>query len=299
MATWELDDLARRQFGAISTSQLRTVLTDHQIEGLVRRRLLVPIRRAVFRSAGAPITWEMRMMAAHLAVPHSVVSHRAAARLHGMRSTQLLELSVAEGRRVRLAGARVHHSNVLLGQGTVVHPSGLVLTSPAATILGLSAVLGFESLHRVFDEAVRAGLLTADELADAVARVRARGRRRTTAVDELLDRWLPQLRNVESALEARVGRWLVAADLAPVAQFWVVAQGRRYCLDYAWPEARVHLDVDGFSFHDGRRSFDRDRAREDDLRLAGWLGLHATSTMSRREVVAKVEQALAIRRGAA
>lgn len=299
MAKWELDDLARRQFGAIARRQLRTALTDHQIDRLVRRGLLVPIRRGVFRSAGSPVTWEMRMMAAHLAVPDSVVSHRSAARFQAMRGSHLLELSVEQGRRVRLDDVRVHQSNALHEQGTVVHPSGLVLTSPAATILGLSAVLGFESLHRVFEEAVRSGLLTADELGDCVARVRARGRRRTTALDELLERWLPELGAVESALEARVGRWLVAAGLAPVTQFWVVAQGHRYCLDYAWPEARVHLDVDGFSAHDGRRSFDRDRERDDNLRLAGWFGLHATSTMSRRQVVGKVQQALTLRRGAA
>jgi very-short-patch-repair endonuclease len=65
---------------------------------------------------------------------------------------------------------------------------------------------------------------------------------------------------------------------APVHQFPVDVGARRRYLDLAYPAERVGLEFDGFAEHGLIRStFDDDRMRENDLRLAGWLVLHFTS----------------------
>lgn len=44
-------------------------------------------------------------------------------------------------------------------------------------------------------------------------------------------------------------------------------------LDFAWPDARVALEYDGYAAHVDRT--DADRARDEDLRRRGWTVIHA------------------------
>lgn len=46
-----------------------------------------------------------------------------------------------------------------------------------------------------------------------------------------------------------------------------------YRLDFAWREARVAVEYDGYRWHEGRR--DSDAARDEDLRRRGWTVVHA------------------------
>ncbi len=79
---------------------------------------------------------------------------------------------------------------------------------------------------------------------------------------------------VESDLESMLRAIIVAAGLPPpVPQHVVHVAGRRYRLDFAYPDQLVALEGDGFEFHSDLEQFDRDRARQNDLVLAGWLVL--------------------------
>jgi very-short-patch-repair endonuclease len=61
-----------------------------------------------------------------------------------------------------------------------------------------------------------------------------------------------------SAVEVRVARLLRESGLPkPRRQLVVVSDGRRYRLDFAWPEFLVALECDGKKWHD----FERDRRR--------------------------------------
>ena len=80
--------------------------------------------------------------------------------------------------------------------------------------------------------------------------------------------------------------WFEQAGLPrPVQQLWVVAGGKRYCLDYAWAPAKMGLEYDGWDDHGQRLAFGYDRERRTELELAGWLILQVTSRHSRRKVV--------------
>jgi very-short-patch-repair endonuclease len=77
----------------------------------------------------------------------------------------------------------------------------------------------------------------------------------------------------ESVLETKVARLLRASGLpAPVRQYEVTMFGRRYRLDFAWPEFRIALECDGRAFHE----FQRDRTRWRQLGAAGWTVLPVT-----------------------
>jgi very-short-patch-repair endonuclease len=41
-------------------------------------------------------------------------------------------------------------------------------------------------------------------------------------------------------------------------------------VDFAYPERKLAIEVDGFQFHSGRESFDRDRRRLSAISALGW-----------------------------
>ena len=43
-----------------------------------------------------------------------------------------------------------------------------------------------------------------------------------------------------------------------------------------WRDARLVVEVDGYAWHRGRRSFERDRRRDADLQVAGFRVLRVT-----------------------
>jgi very-short-patch-repair endonuclease len=100
----------------------------------------------------------------------------------------------------------------------------------------------------------------------------------------------------DSRLEVKVAR-LLRGSVAPfVQQYEVRVFGRRFRLDFAWPEQRVTLECDGRGSHLNRRSFQRDRAKWTALGASGWRVLVVTwedATERPQTVTARVEAALA------
>ncbi len=43
-----------------------------------------------------------------------------------------------------------------------------------------------------------------------------------------------------------------------------------YRLDFAIPEQRLAIEIDGYAFHSDRDTFIRDRRRQRELEVAGW-----------------------------
>jgi very-short-patch-repair endonuclease len=41
-------------------------------------------------------------------------------------------------------------------------------------------------------------------------------------------------------------------------------------VDFHWPDRRLVVEADSWEFHSGRGAFERDRRRDQLLRLAGW-----------------------------
>ena len=64
----------------------------------------------------------------------------------------------------------------------------------------------------------------------------------------------------------------------PMLQYEVWDGGRFVARpDFAYPEQRVAIEADSFRYHGGRRAFDHDRARGNELHALGWRVLRVTS----------------------
>jgi len=94
----------------------------------------------------------------------------------------------------------------------------------------------------------------------------------------------------QSVFETRLLRVLRAGGLPePVHQYEVRAPGRLAVVDFAYPDARLAIEADGYRWHAGRARFDDDRARGNDLTLLGWRVLRITWTQLTHEPEAAID----------
>jgi hypothetical protein len=286
--------LARRQHGLVTRAQASGLLTADQLRHRLRTGQLELVRKGVYRVAGAPGSWEQSLLAACLAVPGSAVSFRAAAALWDFESFPRdgLEITVPERSRRRLDGVIVHDSAVVgnLHRATVM---GIPVTSPARTLCDLTAVERPWKVERAVDEALRRKLVSLRALATVAEELHGRGRRRCTMMREILEHRLPGSHPGESEPERRIADLLVRVGLPePARQHWVRLGARRYRIDLCYPEHRIAIEYDGWDFHKGRRAFDNDRARANELVLLGFSVLRFTSRSSDQTIVETVDAAL-------
>src|SRR5437899_5534746 len=89
--------IARRQLGLLTHAQALDVLSSHELKERLRARRLEPIRRGVYRVAGAPESWRQHLLAACFAAGDgAVASFRAATILWGLNGfcSETLEITV-------------------------------------------------------------------------------------------------------------------------------------------------------------------------------------------------------------
>jgi very-short-patch-repair endonuclease len=56
-------------------------------------------------------------------------------------------------------------------------------------------------------------------------------------------------------------------------------------IDLAYPDVKLAIELDGWEFHGGRTAFDADRARANDLVLAGWTVVRFTSRSADSDIL--------------
>ena len=286
---------ARTQHGLVTTGQVRQLVSAGQLEWLVRSARLEPVRRGVYRTAGTPATWLQMLMAACLARPGSYASFRAAASLWGLEGFErgVLEITIPGASRARLQGVVVHESEVG-GPRHVRERAHIPVSSPARTLCDLTAVVEPWVVEHAVDEALRRKLVSLRALAVVADELAGRGRRRCTVMRRILERRVPGYEPGESEPERRIADVLVRAGLpAPVPQYVVHVRGRRRRIDLCYPAERIAIEYDGWDFHRGRRAFDADRARGNDLVILGFQLLRFTSQSSDQTIVDTVSAALA------
>jgi very-short-patch-repair endonuclease len=65
----------------------------------------------------------------------------------------------------------------------------------------------------------------------------------------------------------------------PTPQYDVRAQGRVLArVDFAYPEIRFAIEVDGYRWHSGRARWEHDLRRRNALTTRGWRVIHVTSS---------------------
>ncbi len=155
------------------------------------------------------------------------------------------------------------------------------VTTVARTLVDLAGVLAFGDLARTLEEAERLRLLDLTGLQQILSRgSRRRGTRR---LREILADALPGAAATRSHLERR---FLALCDKAalPPPRVNVIVCGLE--VDAVWLRQRLVVELDGHAYHRTRAAFERDRARDTALQLAGFRVLRVTHLRLEREPAA-------------
>ncbi|HEX5712016.1 MAG TPA: hypothetical protein VFX85_01735, partial [Solirubrobacterales bacterium] len=186
----------------------------------------------------------------------------------------------------------VHHSRCLEAQDRAVE-QGIPITSVPRTLLDLAAVVRPEWLQRMLERAEELKLFDlgpAEELLDRTRGHHGWGRlRRAIALYEP-----PPF--TRSGFERRFFEAVVRAGLPRPATNFVEAG---FELDVYWPEYRFAVELDVYATHGTHGAFERDRLRQEDLKLAGIEMTRVTDVRFAREprtVLARVVRLLEDRR---
>ena len=235
----------------------------------------------VYRIAGAPDSWESRLLAACWAGgARAVASHRSAAALWQLPGAdrEVIEVMCPRWRRARHPGLVVHESTMLSTWDTAT-VTGIPCTSIERTILDMCGRGGPAFADLLIDSALRRRLTTMARLVRARDRLAKRGRRGGARFREALERRDPGAALPESEPERMLARYLVAQGLpVPTLQHEVRSPEGRFVarVDLAYPDAQVAIEYDSYQEHTGVVALDRDSARRNALVSIGWSVVTAT-----------------------
>lgn len=292
--------LTRRQHGVVARRQLiEAGVTSSAIARMLSSGWLLRVHAGVYAVAGARPTLRGRWMAAVLTSGRrALVSHRSGAELW-----RLIEPIPGPVHVTTTSGGRsrpgiVFHRSDDVGAHRAVRER-IPVTTAERTLLDLAGRLGPATLRRAFEEADRRELLETARLQRVCEQ--GRGRRGSAALRALVDAHRP-LPAIDSVLERRFLRLCEDAGLPrPAIRVPIAGLEEVDCL---WPRARLVVELDSYAFHRGRASFERDRARDAALQLAGYRVVRITDRMLEQpdDLVGNlrhlIAQTLAVSRGA-
>lgn len=316
-----LAELAARQHGVVSSPQLRSLgYSKHAVARAASAGRLHRVHRGVYAVGHARLTWHGRCLAAVLAAEPAVASHETAGWLWDLLRTRPgLHVTAPTRRRARAGthppsrgarsggdasprGARpggdfapsrksleytVHFSR-LRGED-LDRREEIPVTSLARTLLDLAATVPAYRLERAIERAEELGhfdLAPAEELL-----ARAGGHAGRGALLRALDLYRDDPALLRSGAERRFRELVRAAGLpAPAMNFNVAG----FEVDAYWPSHRFGVEIDAFQTHGSRAAFERDRRRQEDLKLAGVEMTRVTGTRMKREPKAVADRLAAL-----
>ena len=289
----ELAALAAEQHGVVARRQLTALgFSRRSIEIRLRAGRLHRVHRAVYAVAHQTLTQQGLWLAAVLAYgEEAVLSHRSAAALWGFlrefgSGTEVTSPHGHPGR----PGIKLHKGRADPGEYT--KRNGIPVTSVARTLIDLAGVIDAQRLERVFEEADRLGLLKLRELEHLCEHLQ--GRRGMATIRGLIAT-AREPAMVRSPLEERFVELCRKHGLPPPL-LNVSVLG--FQVDTLWPRQHLIVELDGFAFHRQRAAFERDRARDAALQVAGYRIVRLTHRRLEETEEAVVEQLRRLLEGA-
>jgi very-short-patch-repair endonuclease len=286
--------VAGRQHGVVTREQLEAVgFGTATITRWAKAGRLHRLHRGVYAVGHMAISWEGRCLAAVLARPGSVASHRTAAWIYGLLRSRPGTIHLTAPTRQRAKRDFVVHF-ARLEPEDVRTVNGIPVTSPGRTVLDLAPDESRRDLGRLLKRANDNELLDRRRFEALLSRAGGHpGRGKLAAA---LRAYKPEQAVLRSDLEKRF-RDLVLAAGVPRPQTNVVVEG--YELDAYWEAEGFAVELDVYATHGSPTSFEEDRKREDDLLLAGIELIRVTDVRLDREpheTIARVAAHLARRR---
>jgi very-short-patch-repair endonuclease len=267
---------------------------DHRLgEGvLVKVATSVYALPGVFESETAVLGAASRTLGA-------VVSHQAAARLHGVVAPGPRLVVSVPHRRTHLFPDVVVHQLTDIREVDVCQVDGLPTTSPGRTVVDLAAVLSFTRLGRTVDRFASKGVASFEDMSGTLDGLARKGKPGVTRLRRVLEPRLSSQGRSESDLESRLLEVIRLSGLPePQAQHrppWLKHVNGR--VDLAYPDASLVIEGDSREWHGDEHTFQADRERDNLAQLAGWRILRFTwHHITRRPeyVVSSIRRALGV-----
>jgi hypothetical protein len=294
-ATWE-----RRAAEAAVRAGIFTA-RQAALNGVDRPELQAKVARGewVRRATGvytpadrAPQDLDAERFAVAIYGPRVAVSHLAADGLYGLPVPDPKGVHVTVPRNVSRPpheGITVHRRQLVVEKCPLVQ--GIPTTPLPRTLLDSSLLLPLEDGVALADTALRLRKIEMTELLGEARRLRHHPE--SPRISEFLSYLDPRSGSVP---ESRVRVALRRAGLpVPITQYEVF-DGRRLVarVDFAWPYAKLILEVDGWRYHSDDPAFLHDRVKQNGLIHLGWRVLRVTARTSDQYLYYAVDQ---VRRG--
>jgi very-short-patch-repair endonuclease len=264
-----LSHVAARQRSVVTLGQaLDAGMSKSTIERYVAEGRWTRLYRGIFVPSGVVTGWEQRVTGAWLACgPTSVLSFGSASAIWQFaKDLGVPDVTTSLSERRRRPGIRVHRS----GRLDAVGYRGFRVTSPMRTMLDLASTEREDMLARFLDLAHRRRLIDLERFGVYLAEPFALSRPGSGVLRGMVAARDPST-SIESDAETLLFEALRAARVPlPVTQFWVTTRRRRCRIDFAYPEARVAIEVDSWQDHGTRDAFESDRAKQNELVELGW-----------------------------
>jgi len=304
-AVADTSTLGLRSCGVWTRAQALDVLGRGQVDALVRARTWQVPWRGVYADGGHELDAEQRAWAAVLAAGgagadprgprlRAVAYGRTAARVHGLPlvddldpatgSQEHLLDEVAVARRLprqSWAGRELRPVRTALSSAERVRlPSGLWVTSPVRTLVDCAGLLAPDALVCALDAALHRGLVSAQDLQDAV---RARtGRAHSTALTHAVRRADVRAESPPETL-ARLLLQPSLPRLEPQVELFDDAGRTVARFDLGDEAVRLAVECDGKAAHAGAAMVAKDRRRDRRTEAYGWRTERVTWFELRRE----------------
>jgi very-short-patch-repair endonuclease len=281
-----LAQLAQRQDGIVTRAELRKArIARHTIDDWIRSHTLHVLFRGVYAVGHLALAPNGRERAALLACGDgSVISHRSAAALWGLidQAPTTIDVTVRRGHRRTKPGIGLHRNR--LSERDIRTRHGLLVTSPARTVIDLARRAGPAELERLIAEARAKRLIRDGELEKALA---AGGSRPGTGRLRALLRAEGQPGLTRSEAERMLRRLLREAGLS---QPRTNVRLGHYEVDFLWEAEKVVLEVDSWQFHGHRGAFENDRRKALALQAAGYQVIRITAAQLKDEPIYVIAQ---------
>jgi very-short-patch-repair endonuclease len=219
----------------------------------------------------------------------AVASHLSAAYLWGLLRYRPERMHVtAPTRRRAKRRFRVHFSSILAAEDRGVR-EGLPVTALPRTLLDLAITARPEQLEGYLERAEGRNLF--DLAAVEALLARCGGHRGRGRLGRALAIYRPDPAFTRSRFEKSFRRIVKAAGLPTPSMNFNVAS---YELDAYWPDLRFAVELDLFETHGSRAAFERDRRRQEELKLLGVEMIRITKPRLEREPEAVIRNLAAL-----
>lgn len=266
--------VAARQNGNVTCRQLHALgLSDQMIAYRVRLGRLFRVHRGVYAVGRPPRTPLERAAAAVLACGQgAVLSHASAMCLWGYwkRWDTPFEVSVVRGD-PRPKGIRVHRTTTLT-RSDIRWQQGIRTTSPARTLLDIAPRPNDKALAKAVNDALYSPFLSQSQLTETLER--HPGHPGASRLRPFLD---PGDGPTRSDWEREFPAFCERFGLPRPR---MAARVGRYTVDALFEAEKLIVELDSWSFHSTRASFESDRDRDADTLAAG----HATVRVTWRRI---------------